>query len=78
MKLTKKNYRPFALLITLGLLTGTLAWEIFERVLLLVGANIDLGVGPIGLDLDVLAVYIKVNPGSLLGAGAGAFVFTRL
>ena len=78
MKLTKKNYKPFALLFTLGLLTGTLAWEIFERVLLLAGANIDLGVGPIGLDLDVLAVYIKVNPGSLLGAGAGAFVFTRL
>ena len=78
MKLTKKNCGPFALLFLLGLLTGTLAWEILERILSLADVVMDLNVGPIGIDFDVLALYVKVNPGSLVGAAAGSFVFSRL
>ena len=78
MKLTKKNSGLFVLLFSLGLITGTLAWEIIERIIALTGAEIDLGVGPLGFDLSVIAVYIRANPGSLLGAAAGVFIFFRL
>ena len=78
MKLIKKNAGLFSLLFLLGLVTGTLAWEIFERILLLAGTRLDLSVGPFGFDLDVIAVYLKVNPGSLLGAAAGVFLFFRV
>ena len=78
MKLIKKNAGLFVLLFTLGLVTGTLAWGIFERILLLAGTTVDLSVGPFGFDLDVIAVYLKVNPGSLLGAAASVFLFFRL
>ena len=78
MKLTKKNSGLFVLLFALGLITGTFAWEIFERILSVAGVSLDLGIGPIGFDLNVIAVYLKVNPGSLLGAAAGVFLFFRL
>ncbi len=78
MKLTKKNSRLFALLFFLGLVTGTFAWEIVERVVAAAGAELDLSVGPIGIDLDVIAIYAKVNPGSLLGIAAGMILFFRL
>ncbi|MBT3272018.1 MAG: hypothetical protein HN368_02595 [Spirochaetales bacterium] len=78
MKLIKKNAGLFTLLFILGLISGTFAWEILERILQIAGVGLDLGVGPIGFDLDVLAVYLTVNPGSLLGAGSGIFLFFRL
>jgi hypothetical protein len=78
MKLTKKNSGLFALLIFLGLLIGTFSWEILERILLTAGAPIDLSAGPIGFDLDVISLFIKVNPGSLVGAAAGVVFFFRL
>jgi len=78
MKLTKKNAGLFALLFTLGLVTGTFAWEILERILALAGAPLDLSVGPLGFDLDVISIYLKVNPGSLLGAVAGVFLFFKV
>lgn len=78
MKLTKKNSGVFVLLFLLGLVIGSLAWELLERLLSLLGTQLDLAVGPVGLDLDVLAIYLKLNPGSLVGAGAGIFFFKRL
>ena len=78
MKLIKKNAGLFVLLFTLGLVTGTFAWEILERILTIAGAPLDLGVGPFGFDLDVIAIYHKVNPGSLLGSGAGVFMFFKV
>jgi hypothetical protein len=78
MKLIKKNAGLFVLLFMLGLVTGTFAWEIFERILSLAGSNLSLSVGPFGFDLGVIAVYLKINPGSLLGAAAGVFLFFRL
>ena len=77
MKFTKKNSSLFVLLFLMGLVTGSLAWELLERIIGLAGGSLDLGVGPVGLDLDVLAIYIKINPGSLLGAAAGVFFFVR-
>ena len=78
MKLIKKNAGLFVLLFALGLVTGTFAWEIFERILSLAGTNLDLGIGPFGFDLDVIAIYLKVNPWSLLGAATGVFLFFRV
>lgn len=78
MKLIKKNAGIFTLLFFLGLITGTFTWEILERIITLAGSAIDLSVGPFGIDLDVISVYIKVNPGSLLGAAAGVILFFRL
>ena len=43
MKLTKKNTRPFLLLLFLGLLVGTLTWDIIERLFALGGVKVDLG-----------------------------------
>jgi hypothetical protein len=78
MKLTKKNTGLFTLLVFLGLLIGTFGWEILERILASAGAPLDLSVGPVGFDLDVISLFIKVNPGSLLGAAAGVVFFFRL
>jgi len=77
MKLIKKNAGIFTLLFFLGLITGTFTWEILERIITLAGSAIDLSVGPFGIDLDVISVYIKINPGSLLGAAAGVILFFR-
>lgn len=78
MKLVKKNAGLFALLFFLGLIIGTFGWEILERVLAAAGKNMDLSVGPMGIDLDVISVYLKINPGSFLGAVAGLLLFFRL
>jgi len=65
------------LLLALGLITGTFAWEIIQRILAAAGTAIDLNVGPFGFDLGVLALYLKVNPGSLAGAAGGVLLFFR-
>ncbi len=78
MKLTKKNAGLFVLLFVLGLITGTLVWEIIERIFAAAGVAMNLGVGPVGFDLDVIAFYIKVNPGSLVGVVGGTLLFFRL
>lgn len=69
---------PLLLLVLLGLFIGTIAWEILERLLQISGINLNLKVGPFGFDLSVLALYIKLNPGSILGAGGGFYLFTTL
>ena len=78
MKLTKKNRAAFVLVVFLGLLIGTLAWEVLERIVALSGKHLDLTTGPIGFDIRVVAVWIRINPGSFLGCVAGILLFTRL
>ena len=64
------------LIVLLGAVAGSLAWEVLERVL---KPPVSLASGPLQLfDLYVLAVTIRVNPGSFLGGAAAALLARRL
>lgn len=79
MKLIKKNIPPLIILISLGLIIGTLAWGILDRLIShLTGKIFDLSVGPIGFDIGVLKFYIMVNPGSILGSLGGGLLFRSI
>ena len=78
MKLTKKNSAVFIAVVFLGLLIGSLAWEIVEHLFGFIDIDIALSVGPIGFDLDVFALWLKVNPGSFIGASGSILFFRRL
>jgi len=78
MKLTGRNRSTFLTFLGVGLLVGSLAWELLERVLAAFGSELHLGVGPVGFDLSVLAVSLVINPGTLLGALGGVLLFRIL
>ncbi|HUZ16862.1 MAG TPA: hypothetical protein VMV68_00630 [Spirochaetia bacterium] len=78
MKLIKKNVTPFLLLIVLGIFIGTLAWDIVERIFAQAGLPFNLEVGPIGFDIGVLSLYLRVNPGTFLGAAGGVLLFRSI
>ena len=65
-------------LVLFGLVIGTLSWEIIERIVSATGRTMDLTAGPIGIDLWVVAISIRVNPGSFLGTIAGVLLFRKL
>ncbi len=50
---------------------GSIAWEIVERLLAVAGTELDLTVGRLGFDLQVIAFHIEANPGTLLCALGG-------
>ena len=75
MKLSKKNRPTFLSFLGLGFLIGTLAWEVLERILLQVGIELALGIGPVGFDLSVLSFFVKINPGTFIGILGGIFLF---
>ncbi len=78
VKLVKKNLTPFVTILVLGLIIGTLAWDILERIFAAAGLPFSLSTGRIGFDLDVIAFYIRINPGSFLGAAGGVLLFRAL
>lgn len=78
MKYSTRNRGVLLRLILLGLLAGTLAWDLCERVLVHAGLIIDLGIGPVGFDIHVLAVSVYLNPGTLMGIIGGWILFRRL
>ncbi len=78
MKLNNRNLSTFLLLLFLGMLVGTLAWEVLERVLGAVGLAFSLQAGPVGFDAGVIAVSIRANPGTFLGIPLGLLVFGRV
>lgn len=78
MKYSKRSRPTLIRLLVLAGIAGTLGWELFMRLLALGGVVIDLSVGPVGFDLEVISLFIMVNPGTFLGAGAGLFLFRRL
>lgn len=78
MKLTKKNRSALTLLLLFGILIGSMSWELLERVIALAGKQMDLSTRPIGFDLHVISVWLRVNPGSFLGAVGGILLFARL
>jgi len=75
MKLSKRTSGHFILFIALGIIIGSLCWELLERVIALSGRNLNLAVGPVGFNVDVLEVWIKINPGSFIGFLGTFFLF---
>jgi len=78
MKLTKKNTKTLVTIIILSMIAGALTWKLLEKILLLWGINLLLTTGRIGFDIQVIAFYLAVNPGTVLGIGSGFFIFSRL
>ena len=78
MKLTKRTLKHFLGLIFLGLIIGTLCWELLAKIVERAGADISLSVGPVGFDLDAISFFFKINPGSPLGALGGILLFRRI
>ncbi len=64
------------LIVVLGALAGSLAWEVLERLL---GLPFSLASERLELfDLYVVALTVRVNPGSLVGGAAAAILARRL
>ena len=78
MKITKSNRSSVLWLLVLATVVGTLAWELGTRLLGLAGLDIDLTAGPIGFDLYALAIWIRVNPGTIAGLAVGWIGLSRL
>jgi hypothetical protein len=78
MKLTAKNLPVFLRILLLCLVIGTLAWELVERLLELAGVAVDLSVGPIGFDIEVVALSVMANPGTLVALVPAVALFRRL
>lgn len=78
MKLNSKNLPTLLRLVLIFMVILTLVWEIAERLLGLGGVEVELSVGPIGFDIEAIALWIEVNPGTLLGIIPGIVVFRRL
>jgi hypothetical protein len=77
MKLNSRNRSTFLLFLGLGFLIGSLAWEVFERVLGVLGLEVSLSAGPVSVDLSALELSVAVNPGTILGV-IGAVLLFRL
>jgi len=78
MKLNKKNRSFFFTFLGLGILIGSLSWEVLERALSQVGINLALGIGPVGVDLAVFSFFLLINPGTFIGIAGGIFLFRFL
>ena len=78
MKLSSRNRSTFLAFLGLGFLVGTLGWEVLERIVLQVGIELALGVGPVGFDLSVVSVFVKINPGTFIGLLGGIFLFRAM
>ncbi|MFP4114805.1 MAG: hypothetical protein ACOC1I_03730 [Spirochaetota bacterium] len=78
MKLTAKTLPILTRLLVLCLLIGTLAWELAERLLELAGVTIDLTVGPVGFDIEVIALSVMANPGTIVGILPAILLFRKL
>ncbi len=78
MKLTTKNLPILLRLLVLCLLIGTLAWELLERLLEIAGVGIDLSVGPVGFDIEVIVLSVMANPGTFLAIIPAVVLFRKL
>ena len=78
MKLTKKNTNPLILVVILCTIGGSFAWFILEIIFESLGLPFSLSTGRIGFDLEIVAFYFNVNPGTVLGMAGGLFVFKAI
>lgn len=78
MKYTSKNRSALINLFILGTVAGTLFWGVLQALAQLAGLDLKLEIGPIGFDLHLIALWIRINPGSFLGAAGGYYLFRSL
>ena len=78
MKLIAKNLPILIRLVIICAVVGPLAWELLERLLALGGVTLDLALGPVGFDIQVISFSLQVNPGTLLGIVPAILLFKRL
>jgi hypothetical protein len=78
MKLSKNTLSSFLVFIFLGIIIGSISWELIDRLLLVFNIDIPLSLDRIGFDLNVIALYIKPNPGTVLGIPLFIQIFRRL
>lgn len=77
MKLNRKNLSSFVLLLILSMFIGSLGWELLERLFLQLGISLSLTLKePLQiLDLYVVSLSLRANPGTFLGALGGIVLF---
>jgi hypothetical protein len=76
MDLNKKYFPIFLSFIILGMIIGSIGWEIFERLIRTWGSTFSLTLeNPIGFDLYIISFFFRVNVGTLLGAVSGVILF---
>ncbi len=80
MTLNKRSLPTLILCLVLGVLIGSLGWEVLERILSQLGIDFSLTMkDPLKLfDLYVLSVSFRANPGTFLGALGGVLLFRRI
>ena len=78
MKVTNKNLDRFIGFLLLCMVMGTLCWELLEVLLGFAGVNFSLTAGPLGFDIGVLSLFIRINPGTPAGFAAGWLLFKRI
>jgi hypothetical protein len=78
MKLTKSTYPRLVGLVAAFIVLTTVAWDVVEALVRLLGGSLDLSVGPIGFDAGVFAVWMRPNPGTVLGVLPGVLVFRAI
>ena len=71
MKLLKKNLSIIIAFSIIGILIGSLSWEILERIINMISGNNNFTISiknPIQLlDIYILSISFRANPGSLIG-----------
>ena len=77
MVLNKKNVPFFLLLFVLGMIIGSLGWEVIERLLAMLDISLSLTTKEsITLfDLYILSISVRANAGTVIGSLAGTIVF---
>ena len=78
MKLNGKNLPVLIRLLLICAVVATLAWELLERLLAMGGVALNLSLGPIGFDIQVISIFLQVNPGTILGVVPAVILFRRL
>ena len=78
MKLAAKNIGVLLRLLVLTSVIGTLVWELIERLIGLLGGDLDLSVGPVGFDIEVISLFVMANPGTVLAIPVAILLFRRL
>ncbi|MFP4363807.1 MAG: hypothetical protein ACLFR1_08045 [Spirochaetia bacterium] len=78
MKITNKTLVPFIAIETGTIILFTLLWEVLRVILFQFNINLELSIGPVGFDIYVLALWLRLNPGTILGAVSGVFFFRLL
>ena len=78
MKLSKNTIGSFLVFVFLGMIIGSISWELVERLFTLLHIDLSLSIDRIGFDLNVVALYIKPNPGTVLGIPLFIQIYRRL